>query len=82
MTPTKERFYQIQLRNNRQQGKRETVESRTIPVGPQERACRLPFIVSGPFKEPRGGPIVAGLTCSVVINRRIRGRKPLPYFFS
>jgi hypothetical protein len=80
--PTKERFYQIQLRNNRQQGGRKTMESRTIPMGPQERAFRLPFIISNPFEEPRGGPIVTGFTCSVVINRRIWWRKPLPDFFS
>ena len=55
---------------------KENKKNRTISVGPQNRAPRLPFIIYMPFEEPRGGPIVTGFTCSVVVQRWIRRGKP------
>jgi hypothetical protein len=46
-------------------------------MSPQKRPRRLPFLVGGTFEEPRGGPIVMGLTSGVMIYRWIRGGKPL-----
>jgi len=59
----------------------EALETRTIPVGPQERARRLPFLVDITLEEPRGGSIVVRITCSVVIDRWIRGGEPLMNVF-
>jgi hypothetical protein len=49
----------------------------TFPVNPCERPLCLPFLVDVTFGKPSCRPFVMRITRDVVIDRRIRRRKPL-----
>jgi hypothetical protein len=80
---TKECFFQTPLKPQKtttiqlpQAGDKAKQETRTIATDPQQRTILLPVTKCTTLDKPVCGPVVMGVTCSIVIDGRIWRGKP------